>query len=141
MNDFYKWIFQSKISSHFGNFDGSFLTTLGTKTHFLGVFNIFFKLGKLFRLFASQNWRSPFGFRKALRNRFAKSHHNHPAREVDDAISTNQYLSLPGWTLNFFTKRLLCRRLLSFWCSARFNRKKCLCQRGETCRLDSYIFG
>ena len=29
---------------------------------------------------------------------------------------------------------------LSFWCSTRFTRKKCLSQRGEMCRLHSYIF-
>ena len=30
---------------------------------------------------------------------------------------------------------------LSFWCSTRFTRKKCLSQLGEMCRLHSYIFG
>ena len=30
---------------------------------------------------------------------------------------------------------------LSFWCSTRFTRKKCLTQHGDSCRLHSYIFG
>ena len=58
--------------AHFGGFEGSFLTILGSKTHFLGLFVLLKFKGKLLRLFATHNLRSPLGSRKALQNRFAE---------------------------------------------------------------------